>query len=134
MTPILKSLYFLEWCPSLDSSPLLKFSKFNNFLWVCWFLGKNLSNFVPPDWKLDNSYHHIKGRRGKKKIPTTTTSIIRRPKVSKTVTPSSLARTTKKPLKFAYRLLGQNFYIYWLSYLPKLFLIIYINTYQMYFW
>ena len=32
--------------------------KFNNFLWVCWFLGKNLSNFVPPAWKLDNPYNH----------------------------------------------------------------------------
>merc|ERR1712051_415077 len=44
------------------------------------------------------------GTRGKKKNPTTKPSIIRRPKVSKTLTP---ARTTKKPLKFAYRLLGQ---------------------------
>ena len=32
--------------------PLIQFSKFNNFLWGCWFLGKNLSNFVPPVWKL----------------------------------------------------------------------------------
>ena len=31
--------------------PLHQFSKFNYFLWVCWFLGKNLSNFVP----LENS-------------------------------------------------------------------------------
>ena len=46
MTPIFKSLYFLKWCSSFDSSPLLQFSKFNNFLWVCWFLAKNLSNFV----------------------------------------------------------------------------------------
>ena len=30
----------------------------NNFLWVCWFLGKNLSNFAPPVWKLHNSYCH----------------------------------------------------------------------------
>ena len=30
-----------------DTSPLTQFSKFNNFLWVCWFLGKNLFNFVP---------------------------------------------------------------------------------------
>ena len=37
-----------------DISPLTQFSKFNNFLWVCWFLGKNLSNFVPPTWKLYN--------------------------------------------------------------------------------
>ena len=41
-----------------DSSPLTQFLKFNNFLWVCWFLGKNLSNFVPPAWKLDNPYCH----------------------------------------------------------------------------
>ena len=38
--------------------PLIQFSKFNNFLWVCWFLGKNLSNFVPPVWKLHNPYCH----------------------------------------------------------------------------
>ena len=30
--------------------------KFNNFLWVCWFFCKNLSNFVPPTWKLHNPY------------------------------------------------------------------------------
>ena len=40
-----------------DPSPLYSFSKFNNFLWVCWFLNKNLSNFVPPIWKLDNPYY-----------------------------------------------------------------------------
>ena len=28
------------------------------FLWVCWFLGKNLSNFVPPARKLHNPYCH----------------------------------------------------------------------------
>ena len=33
---------------TFDTSPLTQFSKFDNFLWVCWFLGKNLSNFVPP--------------------------------------------------------------------------------------
>ena len=55
---IFKSLYFLKWCPIFDTSPLTKFSKFNNFLWVCWFLGKNLSNFVPPVWKLHNPYCH----------------------------------------------------------------------------
>ena len=41
-----------------DTSPLTQFSKFNNFLWVCWFLGKNLSNFVPPVLKLHNLYCH----------------------------------------------------------------------------
>ena len=35
-----------------------QFSKFTNFLQVCWFLGKNLCNFVPPAWKLDNPYYH----------------------------------------------------------------------------
>ena len=41
-----------------DTSPLHQFSKFNNFLWLRRCLGKNLSNFVPPAWKLDNSYYH----------------------------------------------------------------------------
>ena len=43
ITSIFKSLYFLKSCPIFDLSPLTQFSKFNN----CWFLGKNLSNFVP---------------------------------------------------------------------------------------
>ena len=30
----------------------------NNFLLVCWFLCKNLPNFVPPAWKLHNLYWH----------------------------------------------------------------------------
>ena len=38
-------------CPIFDTSPLHQFLKFNNFLWVRWFLGKNISNFVPPAWK-----------------------------------------------------------------------------------
>ena len=41
-----------------DTSPLTQFSKFNNYLWVCWFLCKNLPNFVPPTWKLHNPYCH----------------------------------------------------------------------------
>ena len=28
-------------------------------LWVCWFLGKNLSNFVFLAWKFNNPYYHI---------------------------------------------------------------------------
>ena len=32
--------------------------KLNNFLWVYWFLCKNVSNFVPPVWKLHNTYCH----------------------------------------------------------------------------
>ena len=43
---------------TFDTSPLTQFSKFNNFLRVCWFLGKNLSNFAPPVWKLHNPYCH----------------------------------------------------------------------------
>ena len=47
--PILKHIFcfwyflitlLLKWYPIFDSSPLHKFSKFNNFLWACWFLDK----------------------------------------------------------------------------------------------
>ena len=31
------NLLLLKWCPIFDSSPLNQFSKFNNFLLVCWF-------------------------------------------------------------------------------------------------
>ena len=48
----------LKWCPIFDSLPLIQNSKFNNFLWVCWFLCKNISNFAPPAWKLHNQYCH----------------------------------------------------------------------------
>ena len=34
---------------------------FNNFPCACWFLGKNLSNFVSPAWKLDSPYYHKRG-------------------------------------------------------------------------
>ena len=46
-----------------DTSPLHQFSKLYNFLWVCWFLGKNLFNFVPhpPFEKLNNPYYHKLG-------------------------------------------------------------------------
>ena len=52
-------LLFLKCHLFFDTSPLNQFSKFNNFLWVCWFLGKNLSNFVSLPWKLHNRYCHI---------------------------------------------------------------------------
>ena len=55
---IFESLYFLKWCLIFDISPLTQFSKFNDFLWVCWFLGKNLSDFVSPACKLDKLYYH----------------------------------------------------------------------------
>ena len=44
---------------TFDTSPLTQFSKFNNFLWVCWFWDKNLTNFVPPIWKLHNPCCHV---------------------------------------------------------------------------
>ena len=50
-TSIFNSLYFLKRCPIFDSVPLNQVSKFNHFLWVCWFSGKNLFNFVSPAWK-----------------------------------------------------------------------------------
>ena len=56
---LIKSLYYvLKWCPIFDSSPFIQNLKFNNFFWICWFLCKNLSNFLPPAWKLHNPYCH----------------------------------------------------------------------------
>ena len=48
------------WAEKIKKSYWLfvQFSKFKNFLSVCWFLGKNLSNIVPPVWKLHNPYCH----------------------------------------------------------------------------
>ena len=45
----------VQFLTPLHNNPILKF---NDFLWVCWFLGKNLSYFVPPVWKLHNPYCH----------------------------------------------------------------------------
>ena len=55
---IFKSLYLKKWCPIFDSSLIILNSKFNHFLWGCWFLCKNLSNFVPPAWKRHKPYCH----------------------------------------------------------------------------
>ena len=52
---------FWHFWALFDTSPLIPFSKFNNFLWVCWFLGKNIYNFVPPVWKFHNPYCHNRG-------------------------------------------------------------------------
>ena len=38
--------------------PLMRNSKFNNLLWVCWFLGNFFSNFVSPLWNRHNPYCH----------------------------------------------------------------------------
>ena len=48
--------------PTFDTSPLHQFPKFENFLWVCWFLGKNHSNFVPPRMKTPQSVLPYWGR------------------------------------------------------------------------
>ena len=60
----------------VDSSPLTQFLKFNNFLWVCWFLGKNLSNFVPPAWKLNNPYYHTQDKSCISQVHTINTDYI----------------------------------------------------------
>ena len=49
---------FSKMMPIFYSSPWHQFSKFNHFLWLCWFWGKNLSNFVLLAIKLDNPYCH----------------------------------------------------------------------------
>ena len=36
----------------IENTSPTHFSKLKNFLWVCWFLGKNLYDFVP---QLENS-------------------------------------------------------------------------------
>ena len=61
ITLIFKWFYFLIWCLIFDSSPLVQFSKFNHFLWECWFLAKNHYNFVSLSWKLHNRYCHTFG-------------------------------------------------------------------------
>jgi hypothetical protein len=58
ITSIFKFTLLLKWYPIFDSSPQNQFSKFNNFVCVCWFSGKNLSDFITPAWKLDNPYYH----------------------------------------------------------------------------
>ena len=49
--------------PNFWHLPFTPIFKLNNILWVCWFFGKNLSNFVYPFLKLDNPYCHNKQAR-----------------------------------------------------------------------
>ena len=58
ITWIFKSLYFLIWGPLFDTSSLLQFSKFIDFIDSRWFLAKKLSNFVSLPRKLHNRYCH----------------------------------------------------------------------------
>ena len=45
-----------------EISALCFFTKYNNFLpALCWFLVKNLANFVSLHWKLDNPHCHCQG-------------------------------------------------------------------------
>ena len=48
----------VKFWPHFDSLPLIQNTKFDNFLWLFWFSGKNLSNFVSPIRKLHNPYGH----------------------------------------------------------------------------
>ena len=49
-----KSIYFLKWCLIFDDP--ISIHKIQNFLYLCKIFGKNLSNFEPLPWKLDNPY------------------------------------------------------------------------------
>ena len=51
-------LWMLNFGTFFDTSPLHQFSKFNNFLWVCWFLGKIFPVLYSP---LGNPYCHNAG-------------------------------------------------------------------------
>ena len=46
------------WKSNFGTTPLHQFAKFNNFVWVGWFLAKNLFNFIYIPWKLHNRYCH----------------------------------------------------------------------------
>ena len=35
------------------------FTKYNNSLWLCWFVARNPSNLISLSWKLDNQNCHI---------------------------------------------------------------------------
>ena len=41
-----------------SACPNVHYKNTGNYLWVCCFLGKNLSNFAAQDLKLHNQYYH----------------------------------------------------------------------------
>ena len=41
-----------------DTSHYTNSQKFNSFLWECWFVAKDIYNFVSVSWKLHNRYCH----------------------------------------------------------------------------
>ena len=55
ITSIFKTLYFLQVCPFFVCTSFKSiFTTQNNFLSVCWFLAKNLTNFGTPLRKFPN--------------------------------------------------------------------------------
>ena len=41
---IFKELYLVKMCPISTGLPLFLFTKYKNFLWICWLLCKHLTN------------------------------------------------------------------------------------------
>ena len=52
LTSIFEALYFLKLGPIFDELALPVFSKYNGFLWVYWFLAKNLAFLGPTIFKI----------------------------------------------------------------------------------
>ena len=53
-----KKGYFVKIDPILIGLAFSNFKNYQNLLWICWILGKNLPDFVPPNLKLHNQYCH----------------------------------------------------------------------------
>ena len=76
---LMSKIDFESWILALfNTSPLHQFLKFNNFIWVCWFLGKKYFQFCFPPRQLDNPYCHTCSYHllflGKQRTPRTFTS------------------------------------------------------------
>ena len=54
-----KPLHFLKSCPIFDKLVLPRFSKYNGFLWVPWFLAKNLAFQDPPSLKFRTDVNYV---------------------------------------------------------------------------
>ena len=51
--------YYKLWkCPIFVALTLLLFTRYQNFLWGCWFLCKTVTDFGYPSWKLKNPADH----------------------------------------------------------------------------
>ena len=60
-----QSILFSKIMTSFCQLGIMSIWKFNNFLWVCWFLAKNLNNFKHP-WPKIKIESHINGDHWKK--------------------------------------------------------------------